>query len=240
MWKSVSSQFGRKEYGNVITIPNFPQPLITENCVSQTRFLIFSMTALHTTLTFCSQKERKRVKHTRSCTLSHPHKESDLSWQFNLGLAGSPCLETSCFLKLRDCWGPLSTIKTPGINHKWSLHSSPRERLTHPTLSDFSVTKTRLFLSVKLTTTTYKRLKREIKMSFCFAFCRHTTCSALWEEFVKTGIFIHTNHREPRSSKDFQCIIYLCLSQEQGQAGSINSPGTSLCTRVQVLFKTHM
>lgn len=104
MWKSVSSQFGRQEYGNVITIPNFPQPLITANCVSQTRFLIFSMTALHATLTICSQKERKRVKHTRSCTLSHPHKECDLSWQFNLGLAGSPCLETCCFLKLSGCW----------------------------------------------------------------------------------------------------------------------------------------
>lgn len=151
--ESVSSQFGRQEYGNVITIPNFPQPLITASCVSQTRFLIFSMTALHATLTICSQKERKRVKHTRLCTLSHPHKECDLSWQFNLGLAGSPCLETCCFLKLSGCWGPLSTIKMPGINHKWSF--------THPTLSDSCVTKTRLFLSAKLATTTYDRVKHE-------------------------------------------------------------------------------
>lgn len=228
MWKSVSSQFGRQEYGNVITIPNFPQPLITASCVSQTRFLIFSMTALHATLTICSQKERKRVKHTRSCTLSHPHKECDLSWQFNLGLAGSPCLETCCFLKLSGCWGPLSTIKMPGINHKWSF--------THPTLSDSCVTKTRLFLSAKLaTTTTEWNTNKRMRVCDYFAFCWHASCSAPWEEFVKAGIVIHKNHSEPISSEDFQCSMYLCLSQEWGQAGSKNSP---LCTRV--LLSTHV
>lgn len=235
MWKSVSSQFGRKEYGNVITIPNFPQPLITANCVSQTRFLIFSMTALHTTLTICSQKERKRVKHTRSCTLSHPHKECDLSWQFNLGLAGSPCLETSCFLKLRGCWGPLSTIKMPGINHKWSLHSGSALPILH---SAIPVSRRRVsfcLLSSPLQCTTEQNTNKRMRVCDYFAFCWHASCSAPWEEFVKTGIFIHKNHSEPISSEDFQCSMYLCLSQEWGQAGSKSSP---LCTRV--LLNTHV
>lgn len=217
MWKSVSSQFGRKEYGNVITIPNFPQPLITANCVSQTRFLIFSMTALHTTLTICSQKERKRVKHTRSCTLSHPHKECDLSWQFNLGLAGSPCLETSCFLKLRGCWGPLSTIKTPGINHKWSLHSAL------PSLhSAIPVSRRRVsfcLLSSPLQRTTDGNTNKQIRVCDYFTFCRHATCSAPWE-FVKTGIFIHKNHGEPISSEDFQCICVCVCHRDKDKLGA--------------------
>lgn len=156
---------------------------------------------------------------TRSCTLSHPHKGCDLSWQFHSGRAGSPCLQTSCFLKLRGGWGPLSIIKMLGINHKWSLHSGSALPILHSPLQR----------------TTEWNTNKQMRVWDYFAFCWQTSFSAPWEELVKTA-FLFTETTV--SSEDFQCLcICVCHRNEDKLMYVHVSSLTHVCNQLVVLMK---